>query len=226
MCCYLAPALLKSCSLAFAICKCLCIFSVEVTHLPLAPDSCSVSLKSDGWVYLHTFFISVPKQQSRISLCMCLYAALPFSSPSLHSSGPPTSKCCLAFLLPALQRWRGHSGPAPASRVQCLLDIQGLRLLRVLTPGSVARTKQLCIASTEPQYSAQALSWELSTVPSFSSLTTKGLTIKMLRCNTFKTQLYTTAARLTPTPGAQRAALLLSLTDFPSNLNVACLGRQ
>lgn len=156
--CYIAPALLKPCSLAFAICKYHCVFSVEVTCFPLAPGSRSASLKFDGQVYLYTFSISVPKQQSGISLCMCLYAALPFSSPSLHSSGPPTSECCLACLVPALQRWRGHPGPAPASRVQCSLDIQNLRLLRELTPGSVARTKQLCITSSDPQYSAQALS--------------------------------------------------------------------
>lgn len=203
--CYIAPALLKSCSLAFAICKCPCVFSFEVTFLPLASDLCSVSLKSDGQIYLHNFFISVPKQKCGISLRMCLYAALPFSSPSLRSSGPPTSKCCLACSLPVLQRWRGRSGPPSASRVRCSLDIQGLRLLREPTPRSVARIKHLCITSSDPQYSAQTLSWELSTIPSFSSLITKAFTIIMPSYDTFNTQLYTVAVRLTPTPGAQTA---------------------
>lgn len=50
-----------------------------------------------------------------------------------------------------------------------------------------------------------SLSWELSTLPTFSSFTTKGLNSKMPSCNIFNTQIYTIAARLTPPPRAQTA---------------------
>lgn len=171
MICYVAPALLKCCSLAFAICKCLCIFPVEVICLPLAPDSCSVSLKSD----VQLCFYFSPKTAAQNILMSVFIWSSSFASPFLHSSGPP----------PPCRGEGGHFGPPPASRVSYSLDIQGLRLLRELTPGSVARTRQLCITSWPPQYFAEAVFWELSTLPSFCSLTTKGLAIKKFGCKAF-----------------------------------------
>lgn len=157
--------------------------------------------------YICTLLLSFQSPNSSLeSPYVCVYTLLfLLSTPVLVRA--PSIGALPARLLPALQRWRGHPGPAPASRVRCLLDIQDLGLLREIIPGSAARTKQLCIKPTrsDPQYSARAPPWEPSTLPSFSSFTTEGFAIKTPSYNTFNTQLYATAARLTPTAASPSA---------------------
>lgn len=215
---YVTPALLKSCSLAFAICKCLCIFSIEVTCLALAPDLCLVSLKSDVQLCLHVS----PGTAAQNLLMSVFIWSFSFGSPFLHSSWPPTPECCLESFLHALEtlestclkRWRGALWPTTCWQGEILVRYSGLKTSERADSWVCG---QLCITSSDPQYFAEAVFWELSTLPSFCSLITKGLTIKMLGCNAFNTLHYTLAAKTnTNTTGSDRVCSAVAQVHRPS----------